>query len=54
MLKEYFEMEVNEKGELVSLPLILKGYLPNLDKLPMFLLRLGTEVNFSFFAQKKP
>jgi len=25
MLKEYFMIELNDKGELISLPLILKG-----------------------------
>jgi len=47
MLKEYFMMEVSEEGNLLSLPLVLKGYLPNLDKLPLFLLRLGTEVDWN-------
>ncbi len=44
MLLEYFSMTITENGELVTLPLMLKGYTPNLDKLPIFLLRLGTEV----------
>ncbi|KAF0515857.1 mismatch repair protein [Gigaspora margarita] len=46
MLLEYFSMTVNEQGELVTLPLMLKGYSPNLNKLPTFLLRLGTEVDW--------
>ncbi|ORY04078.1 MutL-like protein 1, colon cancer, nonpolyposis type 2 [Basidiobolus meristosporus CBS 931.73] len=46
MLLEYFAMDINEKGMLTKLPLIIKGYAPNLDKLPMFLLRLGTEVDW--------
>ena len=38
-------MTITENGELSTLPLMLRGYAPNLDKLPTFLLRLGTEVN---------
>lgn len=44
LLLEYFSLEVDAEGQLLSLPVILKGYLPNLDNLPMFLLRLGSEV----------
>jgi DNA mismatch repair protein MLH1 len=46
MLLEYFSMTITENGELATLPLMLKGYAPNLDKLPTFLLRLGTEVDW--------
>ncbi|CAG8512065.1 17096_t:CDS:10 [Acaulospora colombiana] len=46
MLLEYFSLTISERGELVTLPLILKGYAPNLDKLPTFLLRLGSEVDW--------
>ncbi|CAG8656403.1 16383_t:CDS:10, partial [Acaulospora morrowiae] len=46
MLLEYFSLSINEQGELLTLPLILKGYAPNLDKLPTFLLRLGSEVDW--------
>ena len=42
-------MTITENGELATLPLMLKGYAPNLDKLPTFLLRLGTEVNLVFY-----
>ncbi|CAI2167704.1 19939_t:CDS:10 [Funneliformis geosporum] len=38
--------EIAQNGELTTLPLMLKGYAPNLDKLPTFLLRLGTEVDW--------
>ncbi|CAG8498812.1 19091_t:CDS:10 [Rhizophagus irregularis] len=38
--------EISQNGELATLPLMLKGYAPNLDKLPTFLLRLGTEVDW--------
>lgn len=44
MLKEYFSMCINDNSELETIPLLLKGYTPNLDKLPLFLMRLGPEV----------
>ncbi|CRG83953.1 Putative MutL protein homolog 1 [Talaromyces islandicus] len=47
MLDEYFSMEVTEDGELLSIPLLLKGYVPSLAKLPRFLLRLGPYVDWS-------
>ncbi|KAJ3092874.1 DNA mismatch repair protein [Quaeritorhiza haematococci] len=46
MLLEYFSMKITPSGELRTLPLMLKGYIPNIDKLPTFLLRLGSEVNW--------
>lgn len=46
MLVEYFNLDVSEDGELLSLPLMLKGYTPSLAKLPRFLMRLGPCVNW--------
>lgn len=46
MLSQYFNIEVSPKGELVSLPLLIKGYTPSLAKLPRFLMRLGPCVNW--------
>lgn len=46
MLIEYFQLEISESGELLSLPLLLKGYTPSLIKLPQFLMRLGPCVNW--------
>ena len=46
MLLEYFSMEISPTGELVSIPLMIKGYTPPLAKLPQFLLRLGPKVNW--------
>jgi len=37
-------MEITEQGELISIPLLLKGYMPSLGKLPSFILRLGPNV----------
>ncbi|KNG85344.1 DNA mismatch repair protein Mlh1 [Aspergillus nomiae NRRL 13137] len=47
MLNEYFSLEISAAGELLSLPLLLKGYLPCLGKLPRFLLRLGPYVDWT-------
>lgn len=37
-------MEITPEGNLVSLPLLLRGYTPNLARLPLFLMRLGPQV----------
>ncbi|KAI7593543.1 hypothetical protein D0869_03228 [Hortaea werneckii] len=47
MLAEYFSFELTETGELMSLPLLMKSYMPSLAKLPNFLLRLGPHVDWS-------
>ncbi|KAL9625266.1 MAG: hypothetical protein Q9160_000668 [Pyrenula sp. 1 TL-2023] len=47
MLGEYFALDVSEDGLLTSIPLLLKGYVPSLAKLPRFLLRLGPFVNWN-------
>lgn len=46
MLQEYFSLEVSPAGELLSIPLMVKGYTPALSKLPRFLLRLGPNVSW--------
>ncbi|CAI7627272.1 unnamed protein product [Penicillium pancosmium] len=47
MLDEYFSMQISPEGELLTIPLLLKGYVPSLAKLPRFLLRLGPYVDWS-------
>lgn len=47
MLAEYFSLEISAEGELLSLPLLTKGYVPNIAKLPQFLLRLGPHIDWS-------
>lgn len=47
MLDEYFSMQITPEGELLTIPLLLKGYVPSLAKLPRFLLRLGPYVDWS-------
>ncbi|KAG5927519.1 hypothetical protein E4U42_002162 [Claviceps africana] len=47
MLHEYFSLEVSPAGQLISIPLMVKGYTPPLAKLPRFLLRLGPNVDWT-------
>lgn len=35
MLDEYFSFGISEDGKIESLPLLLPGYTPNLNKLPL-------------------
>ncbi|AEO66823.1 uncharacterized protein THITE_2128823 [Thermothielavioides terrestris NRRL 8126] len=51
MLLEYFSLEISPTGELLSIPLLVKGYTPAIVKLPRFLLRLGPHVNWT---EEKP
>lgn len=46
MLSDYFSFDITPSGELASLPLLLKNYMPCLGKLPAFLLRLGPNVTW--------
>ena len=46
MLAEYFNFNISPTGDLLSLPLLMKGYTPSLAKLPRFLMRLGPYVNW--------
>ena len=47
MLMEYFSLEISAEGDLLSIPLMMKGYMPSLAKLPNFLLRLGPHVEWN-------
>uniref|UniRef100_D8QEE1 DNA mismatch repair protein S5 domain-containing protein n=1 Tax=Schizophyllum commune (strain H4-8 / FGSC 9210) TaxID=578458 RepID=D8QEE1_SCHCM len=47
MLSDYFSMDITEDGNLESLPLLLRDYTPNLDKLPNFVMRLGPQVDWT-------
>ncbi|RXW17653.1 hypothetical protein EST38_g8206 [Candolleomyces aberdarensis] len=47
MLTEYFSFDISEDGRVLSLPLLLRDYIPNLDNLPSFLMRLGPQVNWT-------
>ncbi|KAI0795447.1 DNA binding protein [Abortiporus biennis] len=47
MIDEYFSLSVSDDGNVESIPLLLRDYTPNLDKLPLFLMRLGPQVNWN-------
>ena len=47
MLAEYFSLHISDEGELLSIPLMVKGYMPALAKLPNFLIRLGPHVDWT-------
>ncbi|XP_050421498.1 DNA mismatch repair protein Mlh1 [Adelges cooleyi] len=47
MLNDYFSIEIDDDENILSLPLLLEGYLPDLDGLPLYLLRLASEVDWS-------
>ncbi|XP_073729677.1 DNA mismatch repair protein Mlh1 [Misgurnus anguillicaudatus] len=46
MMEEYFSLEIDDEGKLVGLPMLLDNYIPAMEGLPMFILRLATEVNW--------
>jgi DNA mismatch repair protein MLH1 len=45
MLLEYFSITIDQQGNLWTLPVLLRDYRPNLDKLPQFLMGVAKEVN---------
>lgn len=47
MLAEYFALGISVDGTVETLPMLLRDYTPNLDKLPLFLMRLGPQVRAS-------
>jgi len=46
LLDDYFSLEIDEDGLLHTVPLLLQDFVPFFGKLPMFLMRLATEVNW--------
>ena len=44
MLDAYFCLRITEDGVVETLPLLLKDYMPDLNLLPRFLMRLGPQV----------
>jgi hypothetical protein len=51
MLAEYFALTISDSGLVESLPLLLRDYIPNLDNLPSFLMRLGPQVSIYLSAR---
>ena len=50
MLREYFSLGITVDGMVDSLPLLIHDLTPNLDKLPLFLMRLGPQVSSHHFS----
>ena len=46
MLAEYFQIKIDEEGNLIGLPQIFENNIPDLRRLPLFILNLCTEVNW--------
>jgi DNA mismatch repair protein MLH1 len=46
LLREYFGITINEAGELETLPIIVRSYVPLMSHLPLFLIRLACEVDY--------
>jgi DNA mismatch repair protein MLH1 len=47
LLKEYFGVTINIDGELETLPSLISSYLPLMSHLPLFIVRLATDVDYS-------
>ncbi|XP_011496645.1 PREDICTED: DNA mismatch repair protein Mlh1 [Ceratosolen solmsi marchali] len=47
MLRQYFSICIDKKGYLKSLPILLENYIPSQGEIPLYLLRLSTEVNWT-------
>ncbi|XP_063421128.1 DNA mismatch repair protein Mlh1-like [Mytilus trossulus] len=46
MLLDYFSIELDSCGNLLTLPMLIDDFVPNMEGLPMYILRLATEVNW--------
>ncbi|XP_055625254.1 DNA mismatch repair protein Mlh1 [Toxorhynchites rutilus septentrionalis] len=46
MMKEYFSICISEDGMLESIPVIINDYIPSMAYLPLYMLRLATEVEW--------
>ncbi|XP_060070717.1 DNA mismatch repair protein Mlh1-like isoform X2 [Ylistrum balloti] len=46
MLEDYFSMEIDQNGNLCTVPMLLENFVPDMDGLPMYILRLATEVDW--------
>lgn len=42
MMREYFSIIINSQSEIVGIPIIIQDYIPNLNKLPIFLYNLSS------------
>lgn len=46
MLKEYFNITINVEGKLETIPSIIQSYMPLMSQLPLFIIRMASEVNY--------
>ncbi|XP_021370788.1 DNA mismatch repair protein Mlh1-like [Mizuhopecten yessoensis] len=46
MLQDYFSVEIDETGNLCTVPMLLENFVPDMEGLPMYILRLATEVDW--------
>lgn len=46
MFFEYFQIVIDEENRLTTLPMLVAGVQPDYNKLPYFLYRLGTKINY--------
>ena len=46
MLSDYFSLEIDSEGNMCTIPMLLDGYVPDLNRLPFFIMRLVTEVEW--------
>jgi DNA mismatch repair protein MLH1 len=51
MLLDYFSIEIDEHNQLCAIPQVIANYVPEMDFLPLFVLRLATEVQWEFEEQ---
>ncbi|KAG8267067.1 DNA mismatch repair protein [Homalodisca vitripennis] len=47
MLKDYFSIDIDGHAMLSTIPLLLVNYVPDFGKLPVYILRLASEVNWT-------
>jgi DNA mismatch repair protein MLH1 len=47
ILVEYFSLTLSTEGMVETIPLLLRDHTPNLDMLPGFLMRLGTQLRLA-------
>jgi len=46
MLDDYLSIKIDKNGNVLTIPILLEGYVPYFGNLPIFLLRLATEVDY--------
>ncbi|KAK7072700.1 DNA mismatch repair protein [Halocaridina rubra] len=51
MLDDYFSLKIDDEGNLCTLPYILDDYVPAMEALPMYMLRLATDVDWDSEAE---